>query len=229
MLLVLCFVPFIALTLWGVLSPRSQWERLQAWAHRRPEANEPSAAAFTVARVANGVVLIALVAGAVGLATHGGTSTAAPAPVTTPSGNAASSSSGTRSETRAAFDADVAVLQSSVSQVAAPPANAHPVPIQRYQPVPDGWRPPAWLPPFQTLPAGTGLVVSVAAGSAPSAVVVQETAERVTVSVYSGCGTCATAAPRPGQPVEVSLVAVRLDGPLGTRPVIDGSTGAAVS
>jgi hypothetical protein len=57
----------VGLAIWGAISPRSQWEVMQSWAFKNPEANEPSDAAFAVTRLANIVVLVLLVVAAVGL------------------------------------------------------------------------------------------------------------------------------------------------------------------
>ncbi len=55
------------LALWAVISPRSQWKAMQSWAFRHPDANEPSDAAYLLARLAGLVVLVLLVVGAIGL------------------------------------------------------------------------------------------------------------------------------------------------------------------
>lgn len=40
----------IPLAIWGIVNPRSQWQTLSAWQYRHPEANEPSDAAYALAR-----------------------------------------------------------------------------------------------------------------------------------------------------------------------------------
>lgn len=56
------------LTIWGFVSPRSQWRVLASWTRREPHANEPGPVAFGFQRVVAGIgVVILLVAGGAGL------------------------------------------------------------------------------------------------------------------------------------------------------------------
>lgn len=53
--------------LWGVISPRSQWQLLQGWAFRNPEANEPSDAAYALTRIGSAVSIVVLLVAAFNL------------------------------------------------------------------------------------------------------------------------------------------------------------------
>jgi hypothetical protein len=230
----LCFVPFAAFLLWGVISPRSQWQRLVAWRYRHPEANEPSDAAYAFTRVGNLIVLVGLVAAAIGIATAVGDDDRSAA---TGSAAAPSNRTGAPSDNaalRAAFGADRAEFVPFLGQQAVPPVASkpalRPVRILRRQAVEPSTS-PAWLPNGHRLLAGTRLVVSVSADATPAAVVVQEAADRVTVTIYTACASCPTAPPSAavaGAVVRVYLLPVQLGQPLGARPVVDGSTAAAV-
>ncbi|MFG2042891.1 DUF6199 family natural product biosynthesis protein [Dactylosporangium sp. NPDC048998] len=59
----LSFILLLALLLWGVISPESQWRTLQAWSYRNPEANEPSDTAYTLTRIGSAIALAVLVCG----------------------------------------------------------------------------------------------------------------------------------------------------------------------
>ena len=43
-------VVFIGMAAWSMISPRSQWELLASWQYKQPEAQEPSNAAYLLAR-----------------------------------------------------------------------------------------------------------------------------------------------------------------------------------
>ena len=48
------------LLLWMLISPRSMWRVMSAWAYKHPEAHEPSEAGYAVNRVAAAIGLVAL-------------------------------------------------------------------------------------------------------------------------------------------------------------------------
>lgn len=54
---IFCIVVFL---LWGVVSPRSQWEILKAWQYKNRAANEPSDAAFMGTRIASICAIVVL-------------------------------------------------------------------------------------------------------------------------------------------------------------------------
>jgi hypothetical protein len=56
--------------LWGAISPRSQWRALSAWQYRNPDANEPSDAAYGLARFSNIVALLVFAGVGIALATR---------------------------------------------------------------------------------------------------------------------------------------------------------------
>lgn len=57
-------IPVAALLLWGVISPRSQWQKLSSWRYRNPEAAEPSDLSYLLTRLGN-IATLALLAWAV--------------------------------------------------------------------------------------------------------------------------------------------------------------------
>lgn len=67
LLVVIGIVIAVALCIWALISPRSVYWGLQAWAHRDPEANEPSDIAYALTRVGSAIALILLGTAAVQL------------------------------------------------------------------------------------------------------------------------------------------------------------------
>ena len=54
----------IAFALWTVIAPRQQWQVLNAWRYRDPDANEPSDLSYNLGRAAGvGTIVLVLVVG----------------------------------------------------------------------------------------------------------------------------------------------------------------------
>lgn len=227
MVTVLCFVLLFVLLLWGAISPESQWKALAAWQYRNPEANEPSDTVYTLMRVGSVVALAALACGGLILVVdRPKTGSGSPAPAESFNPDLLVRPNAIR----AAFDADDADLI-IVPELVSAPKRDQPVKVLRRQAV-DDTATPDWLTGGNHLTVGTRLVVAVGHDASPSALVVQEDADRVKVTVYTDCATCPTAppaSPDPGARVRVYLIPVSLHAPLGTRQVVDGSTGATVA
>ncbi len=225
--LVLILLPLVALLLWGTISPKSQWQSLQAWRYRDPEANEPSDTAYAMTRVGSVLGLVGLLV--VGLI-FGGTYYQH------------------RAQAKAEAELEE-VWEGSPRQVIVEEA-VEQVPASSYDEVPGETlnlrahdavgADTAYLSQLKEVPRGTDLLVSFE--DLPlvrvKTVVVDESARSVTVKLMGVCDDtgwntgCGEALPGGGDGrapgVGPSLVPIDLDKPLGDRKVVDGSTGKAV-
>ncbi|WP_051571052.1 DUF6199 family natural product biosynthesis protein [Cryptosporangium arvum] len=208
----------VALALWAVIAPRQQWWLLTAWRYRDPDANEPSDLAYHLTRAAGvGTIVVVLVLGWQLIDFE-------------------------RSPEKAAADARAARAErfgvSSARLTSAPPAVANSslgrVPLLRYATVGDSSDSADLLAGLGTVPPGTNLIVAVDGAHEARTMTVAETASSVTVTLHGGCSPTApriicdpadpvTARSRPLPPVR--LFPVTLARPLGSRSVVDGSTG----
>ncbi|MBB4741637.1 hypothetical protein BJY16_005096 [Actinoplanes octamycinicus] len=222
----LCLVPFLALLLWGAISPRSQWLTLSAWRFRHPEANEPSDAAYAWTRASNILGVVLLVCAGIGLADA--SRDRGPGAGPTPAATATTTFDYT---TPAALLVDFGVQQATVVTVprlSAPPGpdTAQPVAVVRRRAV-DAAFPPPYLP-RSTLPGGGNwLLLGVRGDSPPVSVTVREAAGAITVGVFGACAGACSAVPVTGG-ATVYLVPVELAAPLAGRAVIDQATGDRV-
>jgi hypothetical protein len=209
--LILLLVPVVALLVWGVISPRSQWRVLQAWSYRNPEANEPSDAVYTLTRIIGVVLIVVLVwqvAG--GLTDDSGTRPEAARPV--PSAVATDPAEALR----AAFgvgEAAVVMLSPSTETE----KSARPLKVLDYQEV-DAAGPPAYLGQALAGENGAWLVLLVRADTPPTAVHIGERfSSMVHVGVDTRCEAPCPSAAGPGE--NHYLVPVRLTRPLERRLV----------
>lgn len=215
---VLLIVGIIAvpLLLWSIISPRSQWQMLSGWAYRNREANEPSDAAYTVARLGSVVALVALLVAGYQLSDL--------------------------DDERAAWDDLSKALPSvgtgstvlNVRQVNGS-VEAVPMEVSEYVAVSDETS-YVQSPPddIGRIPESTDLLIAVPLNPdfKPTEVGVDETASKVTVTVAGDCNPpdvpgvnpyTFNCADMPGDPLAAYLVPVDLDGPFGNREFIDGA------
>ncbi|MBL7255417.1 DUF6199 family natural product biosynthesis protein [Paractinoplanes lichenicola] len=190
----------IAFALWTVIAPRQQWQLLNAWRYRDPDANEPSDLSYNMGRAAGvGTIVLVLVLGSVLIrSSHH------------PERDAA--------EAREAFFGT-----SSAKLTAAPPpgSTGTPVAIWRYAtpsekllaglgPVPDA-----------------DLLIAVDGAFRPDAMTVDETPSQVTVTLRGACTKpeilCDPAKRSQALP-PIQLFPLKLAAPLNGRPLIDGAT-----
>ncbi|AEV84621.1 hypothetical protein ACWT_3598 [Actinoplanes sp. SE50] len=202
--------PVIALLLWGVISPRSQWQKLFAWGYRNPEANEPSDAAYMLTRIGNVVMLGVLAWAVLGLPLPGGHAGARPA--ATPQRPAVE-------DLYEAFGVDEATAVMP-PVVTGSPKSTRPVKVVRYQKV-DATRPPVYLGQALTGKTGDWLILGVRADTPPTGVRINEQVPfDLYVGVLTGCTvSCPTTPISSGK--KFYLVPVRLSRPLGSRLVYD--------
>ncbi|MBU2666049.1 hypothetical protein KOI35_21275 [Actinoplanes bogorensis] len=202
--LILGGVVLIAFALWTVIAPRQQWQVLNAWRYRDPEANEPSDLSYNLGRAAGvGTIVLVLIFGFVLIRDH---------------------NSPERDAAQAREAREQRFGTSSAELLASPPAgdSGDPVAIWRYA-TPDE----KFLAGLGPVPAGTDLLIAVDGAFRPEAMTVDETADRVTVTLR---GTCVSAkilcdqATRSQALPPVRLIPLDLDAPLGGRPLVDGTT-----
>jgi hypothetical protein len=193
-------VLLIAFALWTVIAPRQQWQLLNAWRYRDPDANEPSDLSYNLGRAAGvATIIFVLVMGYTLIRdSH-------------------------HPERDAAEARETLFGTSSAELTAAPPTGSTgtPVAIWRYAtpsskflaglgPVPDA-----------------DLIIAVDGAFRPDAMTVTETPTEVTVTLR---GTCIQAkilcdAEKRSRAVPpVQLFPLKLAAPLNGRPLIDGTT-----
>ncbi|MDR6319019.1 hypothetical protein [Actinoplanes couchii] len=197
--LILLLVPIVALSLWGLISPRSQWRVLASWSYRDPAANEPSDAAYLGTRLVNLVIIGCLVWATVGLANlekpgarAGATTTPTPTVEATSLAPVSTMAAVGGKELRAAFGVDEAsIVRPPVS--AQPPDSVPTVSVRRWQKADPG-DPPAYLSNALGGQSGTWLVLGVRADAPPVGVKVDEVGfEWVSVEVHAPCSeSCRT-------------------------------------
>ncbi|WP_433360142.1 DUF6199 family natural product biosynthesis protein [Actinoplanes sp. CA-142083] len=200
-------VLLIAFALWTVIAPRQQWRILNAWRYRDPDANEPSDLSYNLGRAAGvGTIVLVIVLGFVIIRND-------------------------NSPEHDAADARKARQQlfgiSSAKLTAAPPPakTGTPVAIWRYA-TPDR----RFLADLGGTPAGADLIIAVDGAFDAGAMTVDETADQVTVTLR---GACSPSAPpimcdqknRDHAYPPLRLFPIDLSSPLGSRRLVDGSTG----
>jgi hypothetical protein len=200
-------VALIAFALWTVIAPRQQWQVLNAWRYRDPDANEPSDLSYNLGRAAGvGTILLVLVLGFIVIRNE-------------------------HSPEARARDARELRKQrlgvSGAELTAAPPAGTTgaPITIWRYASPDD-----KLLAGLGTTPPGTDLIIAVDGALRADAVTVAETADQVTVTLRGGCAPTTPTIicdqkDRTSALSPLRLFPLDLAAPLGGRRVIDGATG----
>lgn len=197
----------IAFALWTVIAPRQQWQVLNAWRYRDPDANEPSDLSYHLGRAAGiGTIVLVLVLGFIIVRND-------------------------NSPEHSAADARKARQQmfgiSSAQLTAAPPTGdaGTPVAIWRYA-TPDD----RFLADLGTPATGADLIIAVDGALQADAMTVDEKPGQVTVTLR---GKCSPSTPpiicdqksRERAFPPLRLFPLDLASPLGDRRLIDGSTG----
>jgi hypothetical protein len=197
----------IAVALWTVIAPRQQWQVLNAWRYRDPDANEPSDLSYNLGRAAGvGTIALVLILGFIIVRNNN-----------SPEHDAAEA----RKARRQIFGT------ASVQLTAAPPTGTTgtPVAIWRYA-TPDK----RFLADLGAAPAGADLLIAVDGAFEAGAMSVDEKADHVTITLRGRCSPSAQRIvcdqeDRSRAYPPLRLFPLDLAAPLGARRLIDGSTG----
>lgn len=213
----MCLIPLIALLLWGVISPRSQWKTLYAWRYRNPDANEPSDTLYELNRLGN-IVGVGLLVWMAISAIHPFRDDDA-RPTATATTRAPQATTSLDVDLLVAFGVNKATVVTP-PVVKKQPSSAQPVKVLRRQEV-DAGRPPAYVAQALTGKSGAWLILGMHAGAPPTSVLVNEVSKGfVAVSVFTDCATDCPAATAGSANDDYYLVPVQLTKPLGGRLVV---------
>ncbi|MBM2615578.1 hypothetical protein JIG36_08370 [Actinoplanes sp. LDG1-06] len=194
----------IALSLWTIIAPRQQWQLLNAWRYRDPDANEPSDLSYNLGRVAGVITIVIVVVFAVVLIRD----------ENSPERDAA--------KAREAREQIFGISSARLTTPPPPGTSGTPVAVWR-------WATPSekFLTDLGEVPVGTDVLIAVDGAYRADAMTVAETPTEVTVTLR---GTCTQAEllcdmeKRTNAVPPIQLIPLDLKDPLGSRPVIDGST-----